>query len=80
MVTAKSKALVEIRLSDYTKVMSISDEMMFKYYELLTDADLDEVKKGHPMEAKKDLAREIVQQYEAEVKRQAVTVDDFDPT
>ena len=47
----------------YGKVMSISDEMMFKYYELLTDMELSTVKNLHPMEAKKDLAGEIVRQY-----------------
>jgi len=29
----------------YGKIMSISDAMMFKYYELLTDVSLDEIKK-----------------------------------
>jgi tyrosyl-tRNA synthetase len=44
--------------------MSISDEMMWRYYELLTDvqvADIDKIKReSHPMQAKKDLARRIV--------------------
>jgi len=44
--------------------MSISDPMMWKYYELLTDVQLSEIEKmkreSHPMEAKKDLARRIV--------------------
>jgi tyrosyl-tRNA synthetase len=48
----------------FGKVMSVSDEMMWKYYELLTDMSLAEVenlkKKGEPMEAKIDLARRIV--------------------
>ena len=48
----------------YGKVMSISDEMMWRYYELLTDVQLPEIEKmkreSHPMEAKKDLARRIV--------------------
>jgi len=47
----------------YGKLMSISDEMMMKYYELLTDTEADSVKKLHPMEAKKSLAKEIVRQY-----------------
>jgi tyrosyl-tRNA synthetase len=50
----------------YGKVMSVSDEMMFKYYELLTDMDLDAAKNKHPMEAKKALALEIVRQYYGE--------------
>ena len=45
------------------KVMSISDEMMLKYYTLLTDEDLDAVKKMHPKEAKLRLAENITGQY-----------------
>ena len=47
----------------FGKIMSISDEMMWKYYELLTDETLQEVKKLHPREAKKKLAGFIVKQY-----------------
>jgi tyrosyl-tRNA synthetase len=51
-------------LEMYGKVMSISDEMMWRYYELLTDvqvADIEKMKREtHPMAAKKDLARKIV--------------------
>jgi tyrosyl-tRNA synthetase len=36
---------------------------MWKYYELLTDESLDEVKKQHPMEAKKKLAGLIIGRY-----------------
>ncbi len=47
----------------YRKVMQISDELMYRYYELLTDLSLAEIAKlkreRHPMEAKKDLARRI---------------------
>src|SRR5207237_2839088 len=54
----------EPALEMYGKVMSISDEMMWRYYELLTDVQLPEIEKlkteAHPMEAKKDLARRIV--------------------
>jgi tyrosyl-tRNA synthetase len=42
----------------YRKVMSISDELMPRYYELLTDIYMP--KEMHPMEAKKNLARLIV--------------------
>jgi len=54
----------------FGKMMSISDEMMFKYYELLTDVDLSKVKKLHPMDAKKNLAKEIVEQYHGKTKAQ----------
>ena len=51
-------------LEMYGKIMSISDEMMWRYYELLTDvqvADIEKMKsETHPMQAKKDLARRIV--------------------
>jgi len=46
----------------YRKVMQASDELMWKYYELLTDvspAEIAERKGGHPMEAKHELARLI---------------------
>jgi tyrosyl-tRNA synthetase len=51
-------------LEMYGKIMSISDEMMWRYYELLTDVSLAEIEKTkrevHPMQAKKELARRIV--------------------
>ncbi len=50
----------------FGKLMSISDELMYQYYELLTDENLDEIEKLHPMEAKKRLARMIVRQYHGE--------------
>jgi tyrosyl-tRNA synthetase len=62
-------------LEMYGKIMSISDEMMWRYYELLTDVQLAEIEKmkheAHPMQAKKDLARRIVADFhspEAAVK------------
>src|SRR5947199_2952703 len=52
-------------LEMYGKIMSISDEMMWRYYELLTDVQLPEIekmkRKSHPMQAKKELAARIVQ-------------------
>jgi tyrosyl-tRNA synthetase len=56
-------------LEMYGKIMSISDPMMWRYYELLTDLQLPEIAKmknevgegvTHPMLLKKDLARRIV--------------------
>ncbi|MGO9649852.1 MAG: tyrosine--tRNA ligase [Terriglobales bacterium] len=53
----------ELPLEMYGKIMSISDEMMWRYYELLTDVQMAEIEKmkreTHPMQAKKDLARRI---------------------
>jgi tyrosyl-tRNA synthetase len=54
--------------------MSISDELMVRYYELLSDVDLSTLQRvrdgvegalggRHPMEAKKSLARELVARF-----------------
>jgi len=50
----------------FGKIMSISDELMLKYYTLLTDEDIDTVKKMHPKEAKLKLAGIIVTQYHSQ--------------
>ena len=56
----------------FGKIMSISDELMLKYYELLSRISVDQLndlKNGikdnsvHPMETKKSLALEIVERY-----------------
>jgi tyrosyl-tRNA synthetase len=56
----------------FAKVMSVSDELMFRYYELLTDVSLADIgqmrlkiQRGdlHPMQAKMDLARSIVRDF-----------------
>jgi tyrosyl-tRNA synthetase len=56
----------------FGKVMSISDDMMFRYYELVTDRSMAEIQvlrqevasgKRHPMEAKADLAVQIITDY-----------------
>jgi len=56
-------------LEMYGKIMSISDEMMWRYYELLTDVRSEQIAamktdaasgKSHPMALKKELARSIV--------------------
>ena len=65
----------------FGKIMSISDELMLRYYELLSDMSLVEfeklkagIKDGslHPMEAKKRLGREMVTRYHgSEIAAQA---------
>jgi tyrosyl-tRNA synthetase len=54
-------------LEMYGKLMSLSDGMMWRYYELLTDvqmAEIDRMKReAHPMQAKKDLAARIVKDF-----------------
>ncbi len=56
-------------LEMYGKIMSISDDMMWRYYELLTDVRTEQIAqmkadaasgKAHPMALKKELARSIV--------------------
>ncbi len=47
----------------FGKLMSISDDLMWKYYELLTDEDLSQAKAGHPLEAKKRLGEIITGRY-----------------
>ena len=47
----------------FGKVMSISDKLMERYFELLTDDDLAAVRSMHPKEAKMKLAGEIVGQF-----------------
>lgn len=44
----------------FGKIMSIDDNLMIRYYELLTSYDMNEVRSDHPMEAKKRLAEEII--------------------
>ncbi len=57
----------EAPLEMYGKIMSISDEMMWRYYELLTDVQLSDIealkREMHPMDAKKALARYIVKDF-----------------
>jgi tyrosyl-tRNA synthetase len=50
----------------YGKVMSISDELMWRFWELLTDASMEEIaamKQRHPMQVKKELAARIVSDF-----------------
>jgi tyrosyl-tRNA synthetase len=50
----------------FGKIMSISDELMYRYYLLLTDlsvAQIEEVKKQHPRQAKEELAKIIVRDF-----------------
>jgi tyrosyl-tRNA synthetase len=59
----------------FGKVMSVSDDLMWRFYLLLTDLKTDEIEKlksQHPMQVKKDLARLIVTDFHsAEAARQA---------
>jgi len=55
--------VAEAGKEQFGKLMSVSDDLMLKYYELLTDADLEAIKGMHPMEAKKQLAAGIVERF-----------------
>jgi tyrosyl-tRNA synthetase len=53
----------------FGKLMSVSDEMMWRYFDLLTrvpEAEITALRSGHPMDAKKRLARVITAQYHDE--------------
>ncbi|MDR2676436.1 MAG: tyrosine--tRNA ligase [Endomicrobium sp.] len=61
----------------FGKIMSISDELMYKYYKLLTQVDFNSIKNMHPKDAKYALALTIVERYytkEISLK----TKDEFD--
>ena len=69
----------------YGKVMSISDEMMWRYYELLTDVRMEQIAamkadaasgKAHPMALKKELARSIVADFHS-AEAAAKAADDW---
>jgi tyrosyl-tRNA synthetase len=50
----------------FGKIMSISDDLMWRYWELATDVSLSDIaamKTRHPKEVKEDLAAMIVRQY-----------------
>jgi tyrosyl-tRNA synthetase len=68
--------ITEAPFEMYGKLMSVSDDMMWRYYELLTDVQMTEIERmkreAHPMQAKKDLAARIVRDFHsADGARQA---------
>ncbi len=57
--------------TQFGKAMSISDATMWDWWLLLTDklpAEIEALQAGHPMDAKKALAREIVRQFHGEAE------------
>lgn len=59
----------------FGKLMSISDDLMLKYYELLSELSLEDLEKlkediksgkKHPLEAKKELAMEMVRRFHSQ--------------
>jgi tyrosyl-tRNA synthetase len=76
--------ITEPPLEMYGKLMSISDDMMWRYWELLTDASMNAVEnmkrqvaggKLHPMNAKKGLAAKIVADFHSEKAAQQAADD-----
>jgi tyrosyl-tRNA synthetase len=64
----------------FGKIMSISDSLMWRYYELLSDRNLAEIHENrsrvesgklHPMEVKKSLAEELVARFHGAAAAQA---------
>lgn len=67
--------ITEAPLEMFGKMMSISDQLMWRYYELLTDQTVSEIEQMkqqasngqlHPMQAKKDLAKRIITDFHSE--------------
>src|SRR6185369_17230050 len=64
----------------FGKVMSISDNLMYRYYELLTDVPLSEIQKLrelHPKKVKEDLAVRIIRDYHGGAAAEAAR-EEFD--
>ncbi|MEA2029721.1 MAG: tyrosine--tRNA ligase [Campylobacterota bacterium] len=68
----------------FGKILSISDELMWRYYELLSNKSLEEIsnlKQGvedgshHPMDVKKALASEIVDRFHGEGRGEEAKVE-----
>ncbi len=60
--------------TQFGKAMSISDALMWDWYLLLTDllpAEIDRLKQGHPMDAKKGLAKRIVADFHGAAEAEA---------
>ena len=61
--------ITELPADMYGKLMSVSDALMFRYFELVTRVPEDEIarlRSLHPMEAKKRLARTVTAMYHGE--------------
>lgn len=66
--------------SQFGKIMSICDALMWRYYQLLSlksDDEIDALKKCHPKEAKVALALEIVERYHGK-SQAALAKEQFD--
>ncbi|ADO45350.1 tyrosyl-tRNA synthetase [Hydrogenobacter thermophilus TK-6] len=74
--------LTEDPYTMFGKTMSISDQLMWEYYTLLTDytqEEIERIKELHPMEAKKRLAHYIVSRYHSKEEADRA-LDNFERT
>jgi tyrosyl-tRNA synthetase len=76
--------ITESPLEMYGKVMSVSDDLMWRYYELLTDMPAKEIAyqkdqakagKAHPMKLKQNLARLIVGDFHSAAAAEQAAAD-----
>jgi tyrosyl-tRNA synthetase len=72
--------IMESAAEIYGKIMSIPDDLMLRYYDLLSTAEasfVNEIRAGkvHPMAAKKELAREIAARYHGATAADAAAVE-----
>jgi tyrosyl-tRNA synthetase len=57
----------------FRKLMTIGDDLMYRYYELLTDrslAEIAQIRKQHPKEAKMELAKEVIASFHSQADAQ----------
>ncbi len=76
--------VTEAPMQMYGKAMSISDELMWRYYLLLTDVSTAEIERmkqdvasgqAHPMKLKKDLAHRIVKDFHSKEEADSAAED-----
>lgn len=60
----------------FGKIMSIPDELMYKFYQLLTEESLEKIKQLHPKEAKMRLASLLVSQYHS-LEQARIAAEEF---
>lgn len=59
----------------FGKIMSVPDDLMWKYFELLTEENVEAMKKKHPKEAKVRLASLITEQYHGKKASEEATLN-----
>ena len=82
--TGNYVGITESSVEMFGKLMSISDELMWVYYELLTDDSVEEIEglkarvndgNLHPKQAKVDLARRVVTDFHAAAEAEKAAVE-----